>query len=394
MFLSGNESLPRKHGSLASHSRRDNRDYRDRDRGYRDRDRGHRDRDYDRESDRSDRSDRHYKPPTYREALRHDTSRSESELGDATEHSFVQADDDHPQKTFIERVITPRVKPAKKSPVQQKRVIPPPEEDMTYDSIEPKKSKVVEVQKDEEETDTEESDTSNTDNESQESEEVTDSEEEQPKKVDKPDAADVYSKVKKDKAKEAKGGPEGGQPPQGQGQGFMPPQQGFMPPPQNMQGPGFQGYFPPSVHHPQPRYGYPMQQVPPYQGQLPPQGRAPQGPRPDPYSQANFTVPMNQPGPQYPGQGLPPRTQYNPPPQNRQPHHVHKHDNKPSMPQQPSNPPVYSYLVNRGYQPLDGRHSPVSTSTGGSHLSGDRNLQAEESDFSANLDSGVELLKR
>lgn len=401
------ESIPRKRQPLPSYSRKDPRDYRDRDyrdRDYRDRDRDHRDRDrgyrerdrdYDRESDRSNLSDRPYKPPTYREALRHDHSGSSSELGDATEHSFVQADDDHPQKTFIERVITPRVKPGKKSsPAEKKRVIPPPEEDLTYDSIEPKKSKIAEVQKNEE-SETEESDTSNTDNESEESEEETESEEEHGAiEVDKPDAKDVYSKVNKNKEKEAKGGPQGAQPPQGQG--FMYPQQGFMPPPQNMQGPGYPGYFPPGVHHPQPRYGYPAAQVPPYQGHVPPQGQGmpPQNRRPDPYSQASFTVPINQPGAQFPSQGPPPRTQYNAPPQNRQPGQGHRPNNKPSMSHQPNNPPIYSYLVNRGYQPIEGRQSPVSTSTGGTNLSGDRNMLVEDSDFSANLDSGVELLKR
>ena len=374
-------------------TRRDHRDYREKD--YR-----RRDRDYDRDSDRSHDSDRHYKPPTYREALRHDQSRSESELGDATEHSFVQADDDHPQKTFVERVIEPRVKPKKQaSPLQQKRVIPPPELDLTYDSIEPKKttinatkSKAVEVEK-EEDSETEESDTSNTDNESEESEEESaESEDEQePKKVDKPDAADVYSKVNKNKENQAKEN----QP--YQNQGFMPPQQRFMQPPQNMQGLPYPGYFPPGVHQPQPRYGYPMQPAPPYQGQLPRQGQGMQPqvqvPQPNAYDQANFTVPMNQPGPQFQGQG-PPMMQYNNgSAQPQQPHQSRRHG-KPSLSQQPNNPPIYSYLVNRGYQPLDGRQSPVSTATGGSNISGDRNLQVEDSDFSANLDSGVELLKR
>ena len=369
---------------MPRNGRRDDRDYRDR--GYKDRD--YRDRDYDRESDRSDRSDRHekrvFKPPTYREAMKHDHHSTSGSEFDATEHSFVQADDDHPQKVFIERVITPRVKPKKQaSPAQQKRVIPPPEEDLTYDSIEPKKSKIAETQKDEE-AETDESDTSNTDNES--SEEDTDSDiDPGPKKADKPDAKDEYSKVNK------KGGADGGQ---GQPQGFMAPQQGFMPPP-NVQGQGYPGFFPPGVQQPQPRYGYPMQQYPPYPGQQPPQGpmmqpqgpgmqaQAP-GPRPDPYSQANFTVPMNQPGPgQYPQQ----------PPAQRQPHPSKRRDKQP-VSQQPNNPPIYSYLVNRGYHPVDGRHSPVSTSTGGTNLSGDKNMLIEDSDFSANLDSGVEFMKR
>ena len=394
-IIAGSESLHRKQRApvpthvrdLPRETRRDNRD-----RGYRDRDykkKDYRDRDYDVESDRSYNSDRHYKPPTYREALRHDQSRSESEIGDATEHSFVQADDDHPQKVFIERVIEPRVKPKKQaSPMQQKRVIPPPEEDLTYDSIEPKKttlrtakSKAVEAEEDDD-NETDESDTSNSDNESEESEEESEESEEepQPKKMDKPDAVDVYSKVNKNKGKQDEEKQQFPNP------GFMPPQQGFMPPPQNMQGPPYPGYFPPGVHQPQPRYGYPMQQGYPYQGQLPPQGQGMQ--QPNTYDQANFTVPMNQQGP-------PPMMQYNnSSAQPRQPHQSRKH-NQPGASQQPNNPPVYSYLVNRGYQPLDGRHSPISTATGGSNISGDRNIQVvEDSDFSANLGSGVELLKR
>ena len=61
---------------------------------------------------------------------------------------------------------------------------------------------------------------------------------------------------------------------------------------------------------------------------------------------------------------------------------------------QTGNIPVYSYLVNRGYQPIEGRHSPVSTSTGASNLSSDRNVLGEESDYSANIGAGVEVLRR
>jgi hypothetical protein len=61
----------------------------------------------------------------------------------------------------------------------------------------------------------------------------------------------------------------------------------------------------------------------------------------------------------------------------------------------PNNIPVYSYLVNRGYKPVDGRYSPISNSTGASNLSGDRrDTSNDDLDVSANLASGVELMKR
>lgn len=57
--------------------------------------------------------------------------------------------------------------------------------------------------------------------------------------------------------------------------------------------------------------------------------------------------------------------------------------------------PVYSYLVNRGYKiPESEKNASGSSATEISHHSDLRMIQTDDSDFSANLDSGVELMKR
>lgn len=411
-ILTGNASLPVKRPLPPPQVGRNPRSERSSHSRFRDRDR------YDDDwSDRSNSTDtknfseRNFKPPTYRQAMRHDSESS------ADEHTFVQADESQQQTVFIERVMEPRVK-KKKDDVPNQRAPPPPEDDMEYDSIEPKRNKkplmvdkTVEHHSEEEET--EESDEDNeTDEEESESEAESESDGEvsvASEKQDKPDA--VYSKPKKTQDKTANN--------QTQDKEKQPPAQpvGFRPPNNNPQQfpPGaYPGAFvPPGVHQPQPRYGYPgqppmqpympgqqpfvqgqgypYQQGQPYpQGQMypggqpaPPQAKPAQS-HPNSYHQANFTVPLQTQQPQQPSQ--------------QQPLH-HNHGSRPRNNGKPDNQgsqkiPVYSYLVNRGYQPLDGRHSPVSTSTGGSNLSGDRNLQHEDSDFSANLGSGVELMKR
>ncbi|KAL4226263.1 hypothetical protein ACF0H5_014247 [Mactra antiquata] len=376
-------------------------------------------------------SERNYKPPAYRDAIRNDSESS------ADETTFVGANDSRQQSVFVERILTPR-KTTKLSPqvLRAQKALPPPDQDEEYDSIEPKKKTVNSNNKSSDkkqvvdtaagsDDDTEESDTENeSEEEEEDSEEESDVESDD--EDDKPDV--VYSKPNKDKTK-TENVPAPPPPP---------PTQGFRPPPnsqpQQFQGPPQPGYVPPGVHQPQPRYGHPGQQPaypqgnpqfqqgqPPYlqgqpqypqgqpqypqgqpqypQGQLQypqaqpqypqgqkqyPMGQYPsqhQPPKRNTYDQANFSVPLD--GQQQPVQSQRPREHYP----------SHKSNNgKGTMPA--GNPPVYSYLVNRGYQPLDGRYSPVSTSTGASNLSGDRNLVHEDSDFSANLGSGVELMKR
>lgn len=361
-------------------------------------------------------SERNYKPPTYREAIRHDSESS------VDEHTFVGADDSGQQSVFVERVITPSANKKTSPEVRRaQRALPPPDQDEEYDSIEPKKkTKALLVDKGAGSGDeTPESDTENESEEESEEEEETESEveSEENEKEDKPDV--VYSQSSKMKKQQqetsAKPQPVGFRPP-----AVSQPQQ-FQP-----------GHVPPGVHQPQPRYGYPGQAQPypqgqfqqpqgqpqypqgqpnypqgqpnfpqgqpnypqgqphyPSQGQYPP-AQQPNHSHPNSYHQANFTVPLQQTGgPQ--GSQFPAQTQ----PQshrNRDQTHKSNRDQKGQMP--PGNPPVYSYLVNRGYKPIDGRYSPVSTSTGASNLSGDRNLLNEDSDFSANLGSGVELMKR
>ncbi|XP_045164392.1 uncharacterized protein LOC123528612 isoform X2 [Mercenaria mercenaria] len=350
-------------------------------------------------------SERNYVPPTYREAMRHDSESS------VDEHTFVGADDSGQQSVFVERVMMPSAHANKKTSPQvlrAQRARPPPDQDEEYDSIEPKKkSKALLVDKgagSEEETD--ESDTEN-ESEEESSEEESEAESEESAKEDKPDA--VYSQPNKIKNK---AGDAPAAPPAPQPVGFRPPAASQ---PQQFQGQPYPGYVPQGVHQPQPRYGYPGQpqpypqgqpQYPQGQSQYPqgqprypqgqpqfPQGHLPHVQQPNPsqpnaYHQANFTVPLQQSGtqagPQYPAQTQPQSSRNRDRKSNRDP--------KGQVP--PSNPPVYSYLVNRGYKPIDGRYSPVSTSTGASNLSGDRNLLNEDSDFSANLGSGVELMKR
>ncbi|XP_060586190.1 uncharacterized protein LOC132741936 isoform X2 [Ruditapes philippinarum] len=357
-------------------------------------------------------SERNYVPPTYREAMRHNSESS------ADETTFVGADDSQQQSVFVERVLRPSAHANKKtSPkvMRAQRAVPPPDEDEEYDTIEPKKkSKALLV--DQGAGSEEETDESDTDNESEEesSEEETESEAESEAnaKSDKTDA--VYSQPNKLKNKQENA------PPAPQPVGFRPPATSQ---PQQFQGQPYPGFAPPGIHQPQPQYGYPGQQQHYPQGQAPypqgqpqypqgqpqypqgqpqypqgqpqyPQGRLPpvnhsNPSQPNAYHQANFTVPLQQPGSQPAAQSHPQshtnRERGNP---------SHKSNREPKGQLNPNDPPVYSYLVNRGYRPVDGRYSPVSTSTGASNLSGDRNLLNEDSDFSANLGSGVELMKR
>lgn len=375
---------------------------------------------YDDEDDRSlDRSfstatknfsEKNYKPPTYREAMRYDSESS------ADEHTFVGANDSRQQSVFVERVITPRTH-RKTSPqvLRAQRAVPPPDEDVEYDSLETKKkaseskAQVVDTGVGSEEESEEESDTENESDEADSEEEESAVEEEESEaeseESDKHDQADtVYSKPNKLKN-------TAHAPPVPQSVGFRPPPPGPSQP-QQFQGQPYPGYMPPGVHQPQPRYGYPgnAQAYPQGQPQYPlgqpsqyPQGQSqyPQGqftpanqPRtsqPSSYHQANFSVPLQQQGaptvPRYPTQDQPQRHR-----DRKNQSHKSNRDHQGQV--QPSNPPVYSYLVNRGYKPVDGRYSPVSTSTGASNLSGDRHLLNEDSDFSANLGSGVELMKR
>jgi len=349
-------------------------------------------------------SEKNYKPPTYREALRYEDSESS-----ADEKSFVLANEttENEPKVFVERVITPRAKPKESPKVLPKfgRAPPPPEEDVEYDSIEPKrlqkKALVDKAVDPASESETDESDTENESEEESESEEASEEEEEpQPQGVKGKTPDYVYSKLDKSKGGGNQPEPQVGFRPPASAANGLPAAQAPAPPPQQQFQAGLPypgAYPPPGLQHPQPQYpvypGQPMAARPPFPpaypqgynqpyfpGQQQPQGYMPPSnppQQPSLYNQANFTVPLN-------------------PPQGAQrPVDSNSKHGKPNMgPKNAGQPPVYSYLVNRGYQPMDGRHSPLSSSTGASHHSGDRKIQNDDSDYSANIGSGVELLKR
>ncbi|KAL3852713.1 hypothetical protein ACJMK2_016331 [Sinanodonta woodiana] len=312
---------------------------------------------------------RNYRPPTYQEALRQNS--------DVEVDSFVQGNDAHPQNTFIEREIIPRVKTSK----VQNRVPPPLEEDETYDSIEPKKvttAQNTDLEHEEEADESnEESDEVSREEESEESgDEEPEEEEVDSKKV-------VYSKPNKSKPQSQ---PEKEQSKSKQNEGkqknkiiqpkdWIPSNQQVQPPPNFVQGPSVQGFVLPGVIHPQPLYGYQLPQFQP-QGYMPPSMYGQSGPM-----QVHH----------YP---VPGTTDYPPPPM--YPGHLYHNAKQGANEKQvkPTDLPIYSYLVNRGYTPLDGRHSPASTSTAASNLSGDKLNFTDDTDFTANLGSGVELMRR
>ncbi|XP_050412951.2 uncharacterized protein LOC126827537 [Patella vulgata] len=255
----------------------------------------------------------------------------------ATRNSYVGADDDHPQDTYVEREVPVRShhRP-KKVPVKTSSV--------GLDPVD------LEVE------DGEEIDESEVEDEVQE--EVEEEEEEEAAEEEEPEADNVESNHAQQSAHPQPA-------PRGHGSQSVPlPDSGHiqtLPPhmtpidprlyPQMMQDPRMmpQQYQP---YHPQQQF-MPVQGVP-------------------------YQVPPGYPPPHYPGQGHIPGQ--------HQPEPVHV----PSV--KPTDPPIYSYLVQRGYTPLDGRHSPASMSSAASHNSGKRLLK-EDSD-SGNLESGVEFMRR
>ncbi|KAK3585830.1 hypothetical protein CHS0354_038355 [Potamilus streckersoni] len=307
---------------------------------------------------------RNYRPPTYQEALRQNS--------DVEVDSFVQGNDAHPQNTFVEREIIPRVKSSK----IQKKVPPPLEEDETYDSIEPKKvtkAQNTDLEHDEEaDVSNDESDEVSREEESEESgDEESEKEEAEDKKVvySKPNKSKPQTQPEKEQSKSKTS--EGNQTNKIQQKEGIPSNQQVQPPPNFVQGPSVQGFVLPGVIHPQPLYGYQLAQFQP-QGYM--YGQS------GPMQVHHYPVPgtTDYPAPpMYPGPG------YHNPKQGAYEKLV-----------KPTELPVYSYLVNRGYTPLDGRHSPVSTSTAASNLSGDKLNLTDDTDFTANLGSGVELMRR
>lgn len=223
-------------------------------------------------------------------------------------NSYVQADDDHPQDTFVERIIEPRVK-------SQRRHKPPTYDEAVHET-ETEKSDLSESE--------EEQSSSKEEEESQEEEE--ESEEQSEEEEDEDDGPPV-----------ARPKPVSRNAPQ---QPMSQPQQVAMPPPGMQPYPGY-----PPMGYP---VGYPM---PPGQ----------------------FVPIMTAPGQPFMGPGhAPPRYQGERPPA--------------QSAIRPTDPPVYSYLVQRGYRPLDLDH-PSSANTSRSQGS------LEELDRNAAA-SGVEYMKR
>ncbi|KAL5014223.1 hypothetical protein ScPMuIL_008493 [Solemya velum] len=264
---------------------------------------------------------------------------------DDMETSFVQGDDDHPQSVFVERVIEPRVKPTKKKEYYDDSPLAAVKfpKHMTTTGTDPGSE--------EEESDEEEEDTEvETDQEESDVEPVETSS--QPPIAPPVPAADI---------------------PQ---QSALPPQTNTVPMPMP---PGVvgQGYPPRPLPLPGPQPMYRGNFAPPtYNQVLMGEGR-PVQPGPNQFQPVHRVPhPMRYPvGQGYIGQ---PSQQQEPQP--------------PPLVMNTNNQPMYSYIVQRGYMPQGGRHSPQSSSVA-SNLT-DRRIQTDESDFGVNLDSGVELMKR
>lgn len=274
---------------------------------------------------------------------------------DDMETSFVQGDDDHPQNVFVERVIEPRVRPQKTKPYydDSPRAEVNHSKQMTTTGTDPGS---------EEE---EESEVSGEDTEVETDQEESDQEPQHVKTTSQPPPAPPVPQTEflQESA-----------PIQPQAQAHpvaMPIQPGVM------------------------AQGYPQNQLPP---------RLPQFTGSQPMYRGNFAPPtynqvlmgegmpvlpvrpaLNQMQPvRYPVASGYIGQPFHPPPQESH------------LPPRPlvmnQNNPMYSYIVQRGYTPHDGRHSPLSSSNA-SNLS-DHRIQTDESDFGVNLDSGVELMKR
>lgn len=220
-------------------------------------------------------------------------------------NTFVQADDDHPQDNFVERVIVPRV--------HQHRSMKPPSYSEAVSDTETETDK-TEIEEEEDDDDKDEV-----------------SEDEEEAQAESESEAETSHNSEEDE--EEAQAPRPVRPPQATGNA---PTTASQPPYQPVQYVG----------------GYPM--IP---SQFVPVMAAPLQPQFHP-----LVAGSGFPPPRYPGETQP---------------------QKPSV--RPTDPPVYSYLVQRGYTPLDGRHSPAS-SANTSQVSDDRD--------SSQLHSGVEYMRR
>ncbi|XP_046369554.2 uncharacterized protein LOC124144267 [Haliotis rufescens] len=251
-------------------------------------------------------------------------------------------DDEHPPSRFIQREITPRAKskPQKYEPEEE-------EDEVESVGVGPDEEEEEEVE--EEETEEEEED------EEEEEEEDDDDQE------------------------------DAGEPSQ--------PQPLNLPehPPPRLGHPSMSGIPQPIPRHPHDQpHSYPAD--PRHMPVNPQQMAGPYGPR--------FVMYPGQPGPQFmpmapgPGQFQPIQGHPNMPPP-RYPGDGGQQQPQKPFEVKPSDPPIYSYLVQRGYHPVDGRDSPVSVSTNASGHSDTRLIQPDDSDMSShNLAAGVEFMRR
>ena len=334
--------------------RRDN--YRDRRDSY-DRDRD----DYNRDRDRR-----------YRERKHSESSNNTSRYSDEKNDSFVQADDDHPQENFVERIIEPRVHPRSAGKVNRKGGNKDEEEEYSStENVNPVKKANSETQCNRE-SDSEASPETESEAENSEEESVSSQSEEeeghdpQTSVYAQPDKARKKGTKKKDKTTADK--PVAAQPPTATTNL-----------PQPVAGVPYQA-MPGVVLQRPPLPGYPMMPPNPALGFMPRVGQIvrPAYPVPNQFQPAGQVQPPN-PTVRAPIAD-PRRAQVQNLPLSR-----------PTAGQQLNNSgeaPKYSYLVNRGYE--TGRTSPVSSTTSYSQQS----YVLDDSAGHIDLGSGVELMKR
>ncbi|XP_067684672.1 uncharacterized protein [Haliotis asinina] len=258
-------------------------------------------------------------------------------------------EDEHPPERIIQREIIPRVK----------------SKPQRYEPEEEEEAESIGVGPDEEEEDqVEEQETEDEEEASEEEEEDEEDEEEEEEDGDDQEDAAEPSQPQPDNLPEH--------------------------PPPRLGHPSMSGIPQPMARHPHDQpHSFPGD--PRHMPVNPQQMAGPYGPR--------FMMYPGQPGPQFmpmapgPGHFQPIQGHPNMPP----PTYPGDARPQPKKPYEvkPSDPPIYSYLVQRGYQPVDGRDSPVSVSTNASACSDTHLIQPEDSDMSAhNLASGVEFMRR
>ncbi|XP_041346793.1 uncharacterized protein LOC121366381 isoform X2 [Gigantopelta aegis] len=246
--------------------------------------------------------------------------------------SFVQADDDHPQDSYQEKVICPRVKTA-----PRRWVVENHDDDEDDDDDEPpqRRNHWAEAGSADEEEEEEAAAQKDESEEEEEEAETEESEAESEEEDEEPQTGNQQAAPRTS----VPGPPAQNAQLTGQPQMFLP--QGRLPPVQ----------MPPNMmmRAPAPQYViYPV----------------PVGP--------NQFQPVNPGAP------------------------VQREQRKPPSPKMTSrDPPTYSHLVRRGYDPQGGRNSPAGRSTPGTHGSDPRLHRSGESELSEpSLTSGVELMRR